>query len=228
VISPVYSRAVASEDPAEVAPDVPSAGASLGWPLAADEVADDVGVASDGSPPAVGVGSPLAAELVAEALVDAESLALELAVADGVLEAASPDEVADAVLEAASPDEVADGVLEAASPDEVADAVLEAASPDEVADAVLEAASPDEDAEAEGSAMGAGVGIEPDARTVVVCEVEVMVLTVTPEPLEKAEGDLAALKAATSAGVSRTVIFSVTLVVSLMLVAGSRFTYKSW
>lgn len=185
-----------------MAPDVPSAGASLGWPLAADEVADDVGVASDGSPPAVGVGSPLAAELVAEALVDAESLALELAVADGVLEAASPDEVADAV--------------------------LEAASPDEVADAVLEAASPDEDAEAEGSAMGAGVGIEPDARTVVVCEVEVMVLTVTPEPLEKAEGDLAALKAATSAGVSRTVIFSVTLVVSLMLVAGSRFTYKSW
>lgn len=160
-------------------PDAPSAGASVGWPLAADEVADDVGVASDGSPLAVGVGSPLAAVLVAEALVDAESLALELADAD----------------------------------------------------AVLEAASPDEDAEAEGSAVGAGVGTEPDARTVVVCEVEVMVLTVTPEPLGEAKGELTpalALKAARSAGVSRTVIFSVTLVVSLMLVAGSRFTYKSW
>jgi hypothetical protein len=160
-------------------PDAPSAGASVGWPLAADEVADDVGVASDGSPLAVGVGSPLAAVLVAEALVDAESLALELADAD----------------------------------------------------AVLEAASPDEDTEAEGSAVGAGVGIEPDARTVVVCEVEVMVLTVAPEPLGEAKGELApalALKAARSAGVSRTVIFSVTLVVSLMLVAGSRFTYKSW
>lgn len=148
----------------------PSAGASVGWPLAADEVADDVGVASDGSPLALGVGPPLAAVLVAEALVDAESLALELADAD----------------------------------------------------AVLEAASPDEDAEADG--VGAGVGTEPDARTVVVCEVEVMVLTVTPELLGEAEGNLAALKAARSAGVSRTVVFSVTLVVSLMVVAGSRFT----
>jgi hypothetical protein len=148
-----------------------SAGASVGWPLAADEVADDVGVASDGSPLALGVGSPLAAVLVAEALVDAESLALELADADAVLEAASP-----------------------------------------------------EDAEADGSAVGVGVATEPDARTVVVCEVEVMVLTVTPELMGEAEGDLAALKAARSAGVSRTVVFSVTLVVSLMVVAGSRFT----
>jgi hypothetical protein len=159
----------------------------VGWPLAADEVADDVGVASDGSPLALGVGSPLAAVLVAEALgvgspsaavlvaealVDAESLALELADAD----------------------------------------------------AVLEAASPEEDAEAAGSAVGVGVGTEPDARTVVVCEVEVMVLTVTPELMGDAEGDLAALKAARSAGVSRTVVFSVTLVVSLIVVAGSRFT----
>lgn len=193
-MSPASSRVVGSEDPAEGSagaapslvavglgsPDAPSAGASVGWPLAADEVADDVGVASDGSPLAAGVGSPLAAVLVAEALVDAESLALELADAD----------------------------------------------------AVLEAASPDENPEAEGSAVGAGVGIEPDARTVVVCEVEVMVLRVAPEPLGVAKGDLApalaALKAARSAGVSRTVIFSVTLVVSLMLVAGSRFTYKSW
>lgn len=149
-----------------------SAGASVGWPLAADEVADDVGMASDGSPLALGVGSPLAAVLVAEAVVDAESLALELADAD----------------------------------------------------AVLEAASPEEDAEADGSAVGVGVATEPDARTVVVCEVEVMVLTVTPELMGEAEGDLAALKAARSAGVSRTVVFSVTLVVSLMVVAGSRFT----
>lgn len=164
-----------------------SAGASVGWPLAADEVADVVGVASDGSPLALGVGSPLAAVLVAEALgvgspsaavlvaealVDAESLALELADAD----------------------------------------------------AVLEAASPDEDAEADGSAVGAGVATKPDARTVVVCEVEVMVLAETPELMGDAEGNLAALKAARSAGVSRTVVFSVTLVVSLMVVAGSRFT----
>jgi uncharacterized spore protein YtfJ len=86
------------------------------------------------------------------------------------------------------------------------------------ADTVLEA-SPEGDAE--GSAVGAGVGTEPDAAMVVVCEVEVTVLTVTPEPLGEA---LAALKAARSAGVSRTVVFSTTFVVSLMVVAGSRFT----
>jgi uncharacterized spore protein YtfJ len=89
------------------------------------------------------------------------------------------------------------------------------------ADTVLEVASPEGDAEAEGSAVGAGVGTEPDAAMVVVCEVEVTVLKVTVEPLGEA---LAALKAARSAGVSRTVIFSTTFVVSLMLVAGSRFT----
>jgi uncharacterized spore protein YtfJ len=87
------------------------------------------------------------------------------------------------------------------------------------ADTVLEVASPEGDTE--GSAVGAGVGTEPDAAMVVVCEVEVTVLTVTPEPLGEA---LAALKAARSAGVSRTVVFSTTFVVSLMVVAGSRFT----
>lgn len=187
--SPVSSRAVGPEDPAEESggvvpsavtaglgsPDLPSAGASVGWPLAADEVADDVGVASFGSPLALGVGSPLAVVLVGEALVDVESLAL--AVAD--------------------------------------------------ADAVLEMASLEGDAEAEGSAVGAGVGTEPDAAMVVVCEVDVTVLTVTLEPLGEAKGELAplaALKAAISAGVSRTVTFSTTFVVSLMVVAGSRFT----
>jgi hypothetical protein len=148
---------------------VPSAGASVGWPLAADEVADDVGVGSFESPLAVGVGSPLAGVLVGEALVDVELLALALADADTVLEVASPE---------------GDGV-------------------------------------AEGSAVGAGVGTEPDAAMVVVCEVEVIVLTVTPEPLGEA---LAALKAARSAGVSRIVVFSTTFVLSLMVVAGSRFT----
>jgi len=141
-------------------PDLPSGGASVGVPLAADDV---------GSPLAVGVGSPLAVVLVGEAVVDVESPALAVAEADTVLEVASPEG----------------------------------------------------DAEAEGSAVGAGVGTEPDAAMVVVCEVEVTVLKVTVEPLGEA---LAALKAARSAGVSRTVIFSTTFVVSLMLVAGSRFT----
>jgi hypothetical protein len=95
------------------------------------------------------------------------------------------------------------------------------------ADTVLEVASPEEDAEADGLAVGAGVETEPDTARVVVCEVEVTVLTVTLEPLEEAKGELAplaALNAARSAGVSRTVTFSTVFVVSLMLVAGSRFT----
>lgn len=140
------------------------------------------------SPLAVGVGSPLAAVLVAEALVEAESLAVEVG---------SPLAV----------------VLVGEALVDVASLALE------LADADAELESPDVE-------VGAGVGIEPDARTVVVCEVEVMVDTdaLNPDMLGEAEGELAALKAATSAGVSRTVIFSTTVLVSLMLVAGSRFT----
>jgi len=175
--------------------DLPSGGASVGWPLAESggvvpstvtgglgspgvplagasvgcaPPADDVGVVV-GSPLAVEVGSPLAVVLVAE------GLALEALV-------------------------------------DVESLALE-----------LE----DAGTELEGSAVGAGVGTKPNAAMVVVCEVEVMVLTVTPEPLGEAKGELgplAALKAATSAGVSRTVTFSTVFVVSLMLVAGSRFT----
>jgi len=164
-------------------PDLPSAGASVGWPLAAD----DVEVAEE-SPLAVGVGSPLAAVLVAEALVEAESLAVGVG---------SPLAV----------------VLVGEALVDVASLALE------LADADTELESPDAE-------VGAGVGAEPDARRVVVCEVEVMVDTdaLTPEMLGEAEDESAALKAATSAGVSRTVIFSTTVLVSLMLVAGSRFT----
>ena len=163
------------------------------------------------SPLAVEVGSPLAAVLVADALVEAESLAVGVGSPPAVVL------VADALVEAES---LAVGVGSPLAVVLVGEALVGVASlAVELADADAELESPDAE-------VGAGVEMEPDARTVVVCEVEVMMDTdaLTPEMLGEAEGESAALKAATSAGVSRTVIFSTTVLVSLMLVAGSRFT----
>jgi len=95
--------------------------------------------------------------------------------------------------------------------------------------AVAEAELAVEDAETESVAKDVAVAVavadESDAR-VVVAEMETRVLT-----LEEAEAELPgllALKAIASSGVSRTVIFSTTVVVSLMLVAGSRFSWRSY
>jgi hypothetical protein len=93
---------------------------------------------------------------------------------------------------------------------------------DDVAEAETELAV--EDAETESVAVAVAVAAESDAR-VVVAEMETRVLT-----LEDAETELPgllALKASASSGVSRMVIFSTTVVVSLMLVAGSRFSWRS-
>lgn len=81
-----------------------------------------------------------------------------------------------------------------------------------------------EDAETELVAVEVGTEL-PDAR-VVVAEMETRVLT--EEEAEAELPGLLALKARASSGVSRTVIFSTTVVVSLMLVAGSRFSWRSW
>jgi hypothetical protein len=103
---------------------------------------------------------------------------------------------------------------------DVADAltlsVVELASDVVVAEAELAV----EDAETESVAVD--VGTEPSDARVVVAEMETRVLT--EEEAEAELPGLLALKARASSGVSRTVIFSTTVVVSLMLVAGSRFS----
>jgi hypothetical protein len=85
---------------------------------------------------------------------------------------------------------------------------------------VAEAELAVEDAETESVAVD--VGTEPSDARVVVAEMETRVLT--EEEAEAELPGLLALKARASSGVSRTVIFSTTVVVSLMLVAGSRFS----
>jgi hypothetical protein len=97
--------------------------------------------------------------------------------------------------------------------------VVELASDDAVAEAELAVEV------AETESVGVAVGTEPSAARVVVTEVEMRVLTV-----EEADADLAgllALNASASSGVSRTVTFSTILVLSLMVVAGSRFSWRS-
>jgi hypothetical protein len=88
---------------------------------------------------------------------------------------------------------------------------------------VAEAELAVEDAETESVAVD--VGTEPSDARVVVAEMETRVLT--EEEAEAELPGLLALKARASSGVSRTVIFSTTVVVSLMLVAGSRFSWRS-
>jgi hypothetical protein len=97
--------------------------------------------------------------------------------------------------------------------------VVELASDDAVAEAELAVEV------AETESVGVAVGTEPSAARVVVTEVEMRVLTV-----EEADADLAgllALNTSASSGVSRTVTFSTILVLSLMVVAGSRFSWRS-
>jgi hypothetical protein len=75
------------------------------------------------------------------------------------------------------------------------------------------------------ASVGVAVGTEPSSARVVVAEMETRVLTLV-EPDAPLPG-LLELNASASSGVSRTVIFSMTVVVSLMFVAGSRFSWRS-
>jgi len=99
--------------------------------------------------------------------------------------------------------------------------VVELAPDDAVAEAELAVEDAETESVAETEPVGVAVGTELSDTRVVVVEVETRVLTV-----EEAEGRLA-LNASASAGVSWTVTFSTTLVVSLMVVAGSRFSWRS-
>jgi hypothetical protein len=140
------------------------------------------------------VGSPVEAVLVGEAVM-VESVALEVELAVGVAVALTLS------------------VVEVASDEAVAEAELA------VEDAETESVAVTESV-AETESVGAAVGTELSGARVVVAEMETRVLTV-----EEAElSGLLALNASASSGVSRTVIFSTTVVVSLMLVAGSRFS----
>jgi len=159
--------------------------------------------------PSVGVGSAAddvddadAAESVLEAVLVGEAVMVE-SVAVAV-------ELAVAVAEALTL-----SVVALASDVVVAEAELA------VEDAETESVAV-EDAETESVAVAVDVGTALSDARVVVAEMETRVLTV-----EEAEADLSgllALKARASSGVSRMVIFSTTVVVSLMLVAGSRFS----
>jgi len=147
------------------------------------------------------VGSPLEAVLVGEAVM-VESVAVEVELAVGVAVALTLSVVE-------LPVDVAVALTLS---------VVELASDVAVAEAELAV----DDAETELVAEVVAVGIELSDARVVVAEMETRVLTV-----EEAEAELLgllALNASASSGVSRMVIFSTTVVVSLMLVAGSRFS----
>jgi len=147
------------------------------------------------------VGSPLEAVVVGEAVM-VESVAVEVELAVGVAVALTLSVVE-------LPVDVAVALTLS---------VVELASDVAVAEAELAV----DDAETELVAEVVAVGIELSDARVVVAEMETRVLTV-----EEAEAELLgllALNASASSGVSRMVIFSTTVVVSLMLVAGSRFS----
>jgi len=147
------------------------------------------------------VGSPLEAVVVGEAVM-VESVAVEVELAVGVAVALTLSVVE-------LPVDVAVALTLS---------VVELASDVAVAEAELAV----DDAETESVAEVVAVGIELSDARVVVAEMETRVLTV-----EEAEAELLgllALNASASSGVSRMVIFSTTVVVSLMLVAGSRFS----
>jgi hypothetical protein len=156
------------------------------------------GPAADDVDDADTVESVLESVLVGEAVM-VESVAVEVALAVGVAEALTLS------------------VVELASDVAVAEAELS------VADAETESVAV-EDAETESVAVD--VGTAPSDARVVVAEMETRVLT--EEEAEAELSGLLALKARASSGVSRTVIFSTTVVVSLMLVAGSRFSWRSY
>jgi len=155
------------------------------------------------------VGSPVEAVLVGEAVM-VESVAVEVELAVGVA-------VALALSVVALASEVAVGEAELS----VGDAETESVA---VGVAVTESVAETESVAvgvAETESVGVAVGTEPSDARVVVAEMETRVLT---DEEADAELSLLALNASASSGVSRTVTFSMTVVVSLIFVAGSRFS----
>jgi len=156
------------------------------------------------------VGSPLEAVLVGEAVM-VESVAVEVELAVGVAVALALSVVALASDVAVGEAELSVGDAETES---VAVGVAETESVAETEPVTVGVA--------ETESVGVAVGTEPSDARVVVTEMETRVLT-DEEAVSDLSG-LLALNASASSGVSRMVIFSTTLVVSLMLVAGSRFS----